>query len=138
SGLSLTGSSARVMGFPFPIFVLDPTLIPKPKATVTWTFEPLAVDDIIVEVSSAAYDTWMPSASHSGQGGAPAAPGTGIELTADLKNKDGSTPTARALRFLWELTDVSREPGIALNWPPTGAPRGEPDLRFEPGANQIS
>ena len=138
TGLTLSSSSAYAMPFPFFVGLLDANLLPKPKVTVTWLLEPLGVDELVVDVSSAAYDTWLPSASHGGSAGGPASPGTGIELTAELKNKDGSTPAARAVRFLWELTDVSREPGIAINWPPSGAPGREPDLRFEPGAAQLS
>ena len=46
----------------------------------------MAQNDLIVEVTAAKYDTWMPAAGHSGQAQAEAAPGDGLEFTAELKN----------------------------------------------------
>lgn len=81
-------------------------------------------DDYTLEVRIDDYANWRPL-------GLPAQPGRpGNHLLAKatvLPKGNAAPPKVRAIRFA--LLDVSREPGVCLNWP-LGARDREPDLRL--------
>lgn len=83
--------------------------------------------DVELEVVIDGYEQWRPLGAID----APAQPGNRLGVTATLKPKNEaasrSMPEVRRLRF--ELEGVSREPGVALNWP-LGARDSDPDLRL--------
>lgn len=85
---------------------------------ISVTFTPKAAGELELEIDSPQYRQWLPSATRDG------GDGEAIEFTATLKNKDGSTPQQGVERFEWELIDTSREPGVAINWPPADAAAG--------------
>ncbi len=92
-------------------------------------------DDVRLEVAITDYGTWLPR----GNLAAPASPGSHLKARAVLVPAPGrpgaAGPRARSFRF--ELAQVSREPGVAMNWPNLSqdgdaAPPDDPlpDLRF--------
>jgi hypothetical protein len=70
------------------------------------------------------YEQWMPV------GGADEdTPGNTIAVKVVLQKKGqpGSTPAEKA-QFKFELGNVSKEPGVCLNWPPAWQVKKEPDF----------
>ncbi len=111
-GLNLTGSGQYEMGVPIPLFnVLFGGTLPKLLADISWTFQPLNVDPLELVVDPTDYDNFRPKADLSGN------PGNSISVTATLQTKSGKPSTQGATKFIFELLETSREPGIALNWP---------------------
>ena len=84
-------------------------------------------DNLEVELEIAGYDQWRPKGKISD----PKKPGNNLKVRATLKNKDGTPPEdlPPVARFVFELIDTSREPGICLNWP-LNARDNDPDLRL--------
>ncbi len=84
-------------------------------------------DNLEVEVSIDGYDAWRPKGTIADT----KRPGNSLTARATLKNKDGKPaddlPPVR--RFIFELKDTSREPGVCLNWP-LNAKDNDPDLRL--------
>ena len=96
--------------------------------TLTWNLhrgpsEPANLD-LVVEAWD--YDDWLPEGRDDEQ-----TPGRGLGLTARLQASDGGPPPVAAKKFIFELVGVSREPGIALNFPKNPAKRPDFDLRFD-------
>ncbi len=94
------------------------------SGTLSWTLEPDDPSDeqLIVEVDN--YDKWLPEAAAD-----ESSIGNTVTLRATVVSKSGGAPEHQAVRFRWEFSDVSREPGIALNLPLTGG-KTTPDLIF--------
>jgi hypothetical protein len=80
--------------------------------------------EVVVEPQN--YDQWRPEALFDEE-----TPTSPITIEAHLQNDDGSAlkTTDKATRFIFELTKVSHEPGIAMNSPITN-PKATADLRF--------
>ncbi len=76
------------------------------------------------------YDQWLPQAGES-----EAAVGDFIDVrvVAQQRGKPGSKPPQKVKRYKVRLVDVSRQPGVCLNWPqsPSGPPA--PDLKLDAG-----
>jgi hypothetical protein len=96
-----------------------------------YRFEPV-LDELLLEVTSADYETWRPSAEPGPQ------PGKSIQFTATVKRASGQPAQVTVDRFVWELSDTSREPGIALNSPFLNPDDGEPDLKLDPQPGQLA
>lgn len=83
-------------------------------------------DDYALEVTIEDYAAWRPLGSL----GAPGQPGSFLTAKAVVVPKGSSPPaTVRAIRF--QLLDVSREPGVCMNFP-LGATDRDPDLKLAP------
>ncbi|MCU0970798.1 MAG: hypothetical protein MUF57_03125 [Gammaproteobacteria bacterium] len=81
-------------------------------------------DDYTLEVRIDDYAAWRPL----GQIAQPGKPGNQLTAKATVLPKgNAAPPQVRAIRF--ELLDVSREPGVCLNWP-LAAKDNNPDLRL--------
>jgi len=96
-------------------------------------------DDLEVQVTIDGYEKWLPSGSVED----PSAAGSHFLASAVLVSRTGKIPPP-AKSFQFELLDVSREPGVCMNWPRLGAggdhPPAEdpaPDLRFAAGSGTI-
>ncbi|MDP3001340.1 MAG: hypothetical protein Q8N47_27905 [Bryobacterales bacterium] len=93
------------------------------KADLTYDLKPTLVE-LVIEPEN--YDTWRPEALWDEE--TPASP---IRVKAKLQNADG-TPVAeagKAKRIVFELVNVSHEPGIAGNMPRRD-PKKTADLKF--------
>ena len=101
------------------------TFLGSPETgTLRWTIIPLDQVDSELVVEPKDYDNWLP------QGGADEqTAGNILPVTATVVPKAPGAPT-KATRFTFRLTEVSREPGVALNLPVAGA-KATPDLSFE-------
>ena len=56
--------------------------------------------------------------------------GNQVVIEARLQGKGGCPTGIKASRFIFELEDVSSEPGVCMNYPLVGGPMGKPDLAF--------
>jgi hypothetical protein len=89
-------------------------------------------------VSPAGYQTWLPQAGQDQK-----TPGNRLAVQATLKTKNGKPipEDQKAARIHFELTGVSREPGICMNVPfkIETLDDNDPDLQFAPaGAMKLS
>jgi hypothetical protein len=93
------------------------------RTTGRLTFWP-EFDDYALEVTIEDYAAWRPLGSIA----APEEPGSFLTARAVVVPKGSSPPAAvRAIRF--QLLDVSREPGLCMNFP-LGASDRNPDLKL--------
>lgn len=84
------------------------------------------LDDVAVEIKIEDYEKWRPRGSIQN----PAKPGNMLTTRATLVPKGArSRPLPEIERFRFLLVDVSREPGVCLNWP-LQAKDKDYDLRF--------
>jgi hypothetical protein len=101
-----------------------------PKALVTWDLAPV-VHEYRLEVEISGYADWFPQAGRDER-----TPGADLAARARLVERDGSpADPAVVKKYLFELEDVSREPGVAMNWPPPARATRDPDLRFDRDRN---
>jgi len=98
----------------------------------SWRLVPLGTElvDVVID-PPADYDAWLPTAGES-----ESTAGSRMEVTARLVTRDGRPSTRKAKKFVFELTDVSSEPGTCMNFPLKDAAAG-PDLAFEPGVSRL-
>jgi hypothetical protein len=96
------------------------------QITLTWRFQPDDFEQVEVVVDPDHYETWLPQGTTDENTSA-----NQIGIAAKLQTRDGRVPQQKAAKFRFELLQVSREPGTAMNFPaePAGNPR--PDLQFE-------
>lgn len=95
--------------------------------------------ELIVEIEgtkasgeSTTYEKWLPEGAFIAE--KEPAPGSRLQLKARLRNKDKSPLTAEVKQVRFELHETSREPSVALNWPPEasgGGPKIPPDPNFD-------
>lgn len=105
--------------------------------TITWKYSLLIepdAGDLTLELTSSGWEKWRPEANHDGSAG-PA-----LEVTATVRNANGTPAPEDVQSFEWELADTSREPGVAINWPTEAKvnDKTEFDLRFEPRGDQVA
>lgn len=127
--------------------------------TYNWSIHPAQKNDVEMVVSPEGFDTWLPeggSAVNNGSVGVSSidpiavaslkqadGPGVDIEysggntltVTAKLQGVDGAPLKQKARKFMFELMDVSKELGIAMNAPNVKARKDLPDLMFDPIKN---
>ncbi|MEQ8278460.1 MAG: hypothetical protein RMA76_31945 [Deltaproteobacteria bacterium] len=133
SGVSMGGRDGnQLMGFLAPLFTAIATGTPTPlDYTFQFTLTPAEEEDLTLEIDSASYARWRPSAALPNAAGAP------LDVTAKLVSSTGRPPSLRIAEVIWELKNTSREPGIAMNFP-SAAMDDELDLRFaDDGAHVI-
>ncbi len=94
-----------------------------------WVLDVRPVDDLELVVDPQSYETWRPEALFD-----ESTIGSEIKIDAKLQRPDGSAAKVKARRIIFELTDTSREPGIAMNFPIAGGATAF-DLQFSPDSN---
>jgi hypothetical protein len=120
AGLTLARTATEKLFYPFPF-----SSISTVDVTMSWDLKgagsPL---EVVIEPQN--YEKWRPEALFD-----ESTPTSPITVAARLQHEDGSAPTVaeQAARFVFELTKVSHEPGIAMN-SPLKNPKSTPDLRF--------
>ena len=99
---------------------------------IAWSFSsrPPAPVELVFEPPPG-YDAWRPEAGEHER-----VPGAELEVTARLRKKGGGEPPVRATSITFTLAEVTRLPGVCINWPPDPARPAPPDLRFDPEANR--
>jgi hypothetical protein len=117
------------------------------RLDVTWTCSPTPGPDLELVVSlkgdgGETYENWAPIGGAAKSGlFSETTPGNDIVASAELRSIETGQAIAKADQIRFELTGVSREPGVCMNAPQdaTGAP--DPDLRFiqerNPGRVQV-
>jgi hypothetical protein len=106
------------------------------QVTIKWSLEPKPPPDVELILrpnDPQEYKTWRPI------GGATEEQlGNTIAVYAGLQNKDGSAPPAdvKARRITFHLLEVSREPGVCINWPVYPKYPDMSDLQFCPSENR--
>jgi hypothetical protein len=99
--------------------------------TLNWTFTPVPPNlDLVVTIPD--YPTWRPAGGQT-ETDTGVDPDTGsslLDIEAQLIDKDtGLAATVTPEKVTFVLADVSREPGVVLNWPISGT--SDPDLTFQ-------
>jgi len=98
--------------------------------TLNWTATPVPPNlDLVVTIPS--YSTWRPAGGQTEKdiGFDPDTNSGVLEIEAQLIDKDtGLAVTFTPDTIKFQLADVSREPGVVLNWPANGTT--DPDLTF--------
>jgi hypothetical protein len=120
TGITLARTATEKLAYPFP-FSANATV----DVTMSWDLKGAGTPlEVVIEPQN--YDRWRPEALFDES--TPTAP---ITVTTHLQHEDGSAPTLaeQATRFVFELANVSHEPGIAMN-SPLQNPKSTPDLRF--------
>ncbi|HKO50995.1 MAG TPA: hypothetical protein VJV79_24975, partial [Polyangiaceae bacterium] len=127
SGTTLTGKDAGD-----PVLFLSPLFTAIASGTgapgsysFDFTLTPGKAEELELIIDGPDYERWRPSATRTGDAGEP------LQVTATLETADGTEPSVRIERFVWELKDTSSEPGIAMNYP-RDAMDSELDLRLKP------
>jgi hypothetical protein len=75
------------------------------------------------------YDQWIPRGTLTG------AAGSRMKIKANLQSTDGGPVKLKVGMFVFKLSEVSREPGVCMNFPrvaSAGGTRFAPDLKFAP------
>jgi len=102
------------------------------KVTLEWSLSPKP-QPLEVIVTLVDYENWLPQGGENEK-----IPGNLLAIEAVLRAKDGSNLTEKARKFRFEIIDVSREPGVCMNWPAKSSATTDPDLRFEPGPSGLT
>jgi hypothetical protein len=114
SGTTLSGSVTFVSP-PWLDNEINPTVI----WTITWSFSPTP-EALDVAVTIPNYLSWRPSAGRNEQdlGITPGVLPNLLGISAQLVDKKTQLPTAFGPdKMTFSVADVSREPGVAMNWP---------------------
>ena len=98
-----------------------------PPCVVSWELTPAAEDArlVIGPEDQEKYDAWLPHAGKDEK-----TPGNDVAFVARLETPGGKPAPAKARKIRFELVDVSRKPGIAINFPIRTRATDDFDLRF--------
>ncbi len=108
---------------------IDPESPTTEEATLVtgnweWTIVPDTVEELRLEIDeSSDYEAWTPRANPDGS------PGSELTIDAAIVTQSGRAPAVQARRWEWRLVQTSREPGIAMNFPPNASDT-RPDLEL--------
>jgi hypothetical protein len=103
------------------------------QVNVDLSGDPEEVELVVVPLAmagGAAYQDWRPEGRTDELD-----PGNQIGFEAKLlKKQDGTFAATPVEKFRFELQDISREPGVCMNWPneTVASSRDELDLKFQP------
>src|SRR5439155_11967966 len=92
------------------------------------------IDQPEVAVDIDGYANWLPGADLQNPANEYEQKGP-LRITARLQTASGAASTQTADKFRFELTSVSHEPGVCLNFPPFGQGNTKSDLKFNPLRN---
>ncbi|MGE5797875.1 MAG: hypothetical protein ACM34N_13900 [Ignavibacteria bacterium] len=93
--------------------------------TFSWNLHKESGAEVKLQVESNQYDSWLPTAGKNED-----EKGNLIVFTAKLAEPDGSTPCVNAKKFVFQLSYVSQEPGVALNFPKASLVKRTYDIHF--------
>ena len=82
------------------------------------------MSELVIEPAD--YKTWLPRGDLKDWNN----PGNVLFVVAALQTKDGNVPVSRAIRFRFELLEVSKEKGVCMNRPNKAFANEDRDLRF--------
>ena len=100
-----------------------------------WNLHKESAGGTKLSIESARYENWLPRASRNEIEGIGKDVGDTLRFRAELVDADGNTGCAKADSFTFELTDVSREPGVSMNYPKASEAEGDYDLHFKQELN---
>ena len=83
--------------------------------TITWDLALDSPDLEAVIVPHKDYHWWMPEAGKDEK-----TAGNHLEVTVKVQSKNEKKPSKQKAKFTFELIDVSKEPGVCMNWPRNG------------------
>jgi len=83
---------------------------------IVWEYtvylEPASMEELKLEIEETdAYKQWRPETTPECAAGAP------LNVKAKVVDAKGGTPKVSVEKFVWELTETSKEPGVAMNFP---------------------
>lgn len=82
----------------------------------------------VVMIPAKSYEMWQPQ---GGEKESEIGDFFDVRIVAQEKGKPGSSPPVKVKKYKVELVDVSKEPGVCLNWPQSGVAKTEPDLKID-------
>lgn len=134
TGFALTRDYAAKVQFPMVLFttVFSGQPPPQPTVNVHWALIGTAPElEMIVEPQG--YDTWRPEAGSDEK-----TPGNDLSIKATMRYVDGTPLRAndKAQKFEFQLSGVSKEPGITMNFPLAANASSDPDLQFDASRNE--
>jgi hypothetical protein len=100
--------------------------------TISWQLVPVGEEMLEVVIDARDYKTWIPVGGTDEKHA-----GSYLQVEARLQRTDGKPPVRRARRFTFALNEVSKEPGICMNWPKRDLALATPDLAFESGTSRL-
>lgn len=83
---------------------------------VEWDYvlglEPTSMEELRLVIDEPdGYANWRPETTPETEAGSP------LSVTARVETANGGTPKISVEKFIWELKNTSKEPGVAMNWP---------------------
>lgn len=119
--------------------------------TLTWRIEPAPPEDLQLVLISDAYHSWLPEAYIPPADAPPVSVasslvnraaddvvvrrgGNHLDFRAEVQRRDGTIATIGVRRFIYDLSDISNEPGKSMNFPVL-ASDADDDLAFTPTDN---
>jgi hypothetical protein len=94
--------------------------------TITWSLVRGPLDAQLI-VTPNAYDIWIPKGSPD-----ELRKGSVMDISLNVRGRNGTSSSMKAVRFELRLSNTSREPGTTLNAPLNPSSNQLPDIRFLP------
>lgn len=82
----------------------------------------------VVMTPAGDYDMWQPQ---GGEKESDIGDFIDVKIVAQEKGKPGSAPPEKVKKYTIKLVDVSKEPGVCLNWPQSPGDKAKPDLKLD-------
>ena len=82
----------------------------------------------VLLIPAKGYDQWLPQA---GESESEIGDFIDVRIVAQQRGKPGSRPPQEVKKYKVELVDVSKEPGVCLNWPDRAKAKRDPDLKLD-------
>jgi hypothetical protein len=83
----------------------------------------------VLLIPAKGYDQWQPQA---GENETAIGDFIDVRVLARQRGKPGSSPPQKIKQYKVQLVDVSRQPGVCLNWPQSPSGQPAPDLKLDP------
>jgi len=106
--------------------------VKKGSSVTTFTWD-LALDSPDLEaviIPHKDYNWWMPEAGKD-----ETTAGNSLEVTVKVQSKSEKKPSKQKAKLTFELVDVSKEPGVCMNWPRNV--KGDFDLRIDDSDTEL-
>jgi hypothetical protein len=98
--------------------------------TLTWDLALDSPDLEAVIIPPKDYNWWIPEAGRDEN-----TAGNSLEVTVKVQSKNEKKPSKQKAKLTFELVDVSKEPGICMNWPRNG--KDDFDLRIDDSDEEL-
>ena len=98
--------------------------------TITWDLALDSPDLEAVIIPHRDFNWWMPEAGKDEK-----TAGNSLEVTVKVQSKNEKKPSKQKAKLTFELVDVSKEPGVCMNWPRNG--QDDFDLKIDDSNEEL-